>query len=98
VILNTHPVHEREAKTFDFSDAAAVRTAAEKQRRVFEQMAKLAELLGHGGTFLTAPWEACPAAEKLRETRAEIDMRTELERALHRDNRDQTVNRLIRGE
>jgi hypothetical protein len=95
VLLDTLPVLDQERESFEFPASATVRRAAESHRRVFEQISKLADVLGHAGTFITGPWEAVPAAEKLKETKAEIDMRTELERALHKDNRAQTVDRLI---
>jgi hypothetical protein len=95
VLLDTLPILDHEAEAFDFEASARVRRAADAHRRVFHQISKLAEALGHAGTFVTGPWEAIPAADKLKETKAEIDMRTELERALHKDNRAQTVDRLI---
>jgi hypothetical protein len=95
VLLDTLPVLEEDKKMFEFPLCNSVLKSAESHRKVLEQISKLAELIGHTGTFVTAPWEAVPAAEKLRETKAEIDMRTELEQELNRNNRPQTLDRLI---
>jgi hypothetical protein len=73
-MLATLPIDE------DIIDAGLcqlLQRSAKNQHRVFDQLDRLATVLGNAGAFITAPWEATDAAKHVETIRSDLEARTE---------------------
>jgi hypothetical protein len=85
VMLATLPIDD------DIADAGLcqlLQRSAKNQHRVFDQLDRLATVLGNAGTFITAPWEAADAARHVETIRSDLEARTEFLKRIEGDLRN----------